>query len=284
VVGYLPEYRLESFDPEQAKYLTDLIYFSAEAEPTGELTKKRLRPETLQALRQIKEAHKVRLLLCVGGWGRSKGFAELAASAPSRQRFASALTEFCSEQRFDGVDLDWEHPKGESEQKNWAALLSEIQTAFQPRRLLLTVAVAGWQGLPADAVAAVDRIHLMAYDAKGRHSTPEFAEADVGRLIKKEVPPEKVCLGLPFYGRGVDDRSKTLTYAQLVRKYQPAADVDEVDGVYFNGLRTVERKTKYALDRKLAGVMVWEVGQDTKDEHSLLRAIHRVAAGSGARR
>jgi hypothetical protein len=68
---------------------------------------------------------------------------------------------------------------------------------------------------------------------------------------------------------------KTLTYAELVRTYRPAADVDEVGGVYFNGIRTVERKTKYALAHKLAGVMVWEVGQDSRGEHSLLRAIRR---------
>jgi hypothetical protein len=34
--------------------------------------------------------------------------------------------------------------------------------------------------------------------------------------------------------------------------------------VYFNGARTIERKTKVALQRKLAGVMIWELGQDAR--------------------
>ena len=47
VAGYLPDYRVKSFDPDQAKLLTDLIYFSAQPEPTGELNEKRLRPDAL---------------------------------------------------------------------------------------------------------------------------------------------------------------------------------------------------------------------------------------------
>ncbi len=274
VVGYLPDYRLASFNPEQARFLTDLIWFSAEPEPAGGLNHKGFRSDALAALRQLKERRKVRLLLCVGGWGHSRGFAALAASPLARQRFAAGLVEFCSTNRFDGADLDWEHPANEAEQKDYAALLAELRKAFQPQRLLLTIAVAGWQRVPANDIAAVDRVHLMAYDARGRHATPEFAAADVDRLIARGIPPAKICLGIPFYGRGVDDPSRTLTYAEVIRKYRPAADVDEVDGVYFNGIRTVERKARYARERKLAGVMVWELGQDAPGPSSLLQAIH----------
>jgi chitinase len=280
VVGYLPDYRTASFDAGQAKYLTDLIYFSAEPEASGELNRKRLRPEALRMLRRVKDEQKVRLLLCVGGWDRSAAFAELAASPRARQRFADTLTAFCTDNQFDGIDLDWEHPANEAQQKDYAALLAEVKKAFAPRRLLLTIAMAGWQQLPADAFVAVDRVHLMAYDARGRHSTPEFAEAEVGRLLKKQIPPGKICLGLPFYGKSIDGRVRTLTYAQIVGKYRPAADVDEVDGVYFNGIQTVQRKTRYAREHKLAGVMVWEIGQDASDQHSLLRAIHQVVSAS----
>jgi GH18 family chitinase len=60
-----------------------------------------------------------------------------------------------------------------------------------------------------------------------------------------------------------------------MKQYAPAADVDEVDGVYFNGRSTIERKTKFARDNKLASMMVWELGQDVRDNTSLLRAISR---------
>ena len=71
-----------------------------------------------------------------------------------------------------------------------------------------------------------------------------------------------------------------MTYAQIVREFKPQPEVDEVDGIYFNGINSVERKTKFALSSKLAGVMAWEIGQDTSDESSLLRAVNRVARES----
>ena len=52
----------------------------------------------------------------------------------------------------------------------------------------------------AEAIGAIDVVHLMAYDAQGKHSTLEFAKSDIDRLVKKGVPLEKICLGVPFYG------------------------------------------------------------------------------------
>ena len=42
----------------------------------------------------------------------------------------------------------------------------------------------------------------------------------------------------------------------------PVAVGLQVDGHYFNGRYTIERKTRYAIDQGLAGVMIWESGQD----------------------
>jgi GH18 family chitinase len=174
------------------------------------------------------------------------------------------------------VDLDWENPANDTELQDYATLVAAIRKGFEAHQLQLTLALAGWQGLPAKAIKAIDRVHLMAYDAMGRHATFAFAKADVARVMKSGTLPAKICLGLPFYGRSIKDAAKSFTYAELLRKYQPAADVDEVDGIYFNGSKTIERKTQYALETKLAGVMAWELGQDTQDDRSLLRAIHRV--------
>ena len=47
-------------------------------------------------------------------------------------------------------------------------------------------------------------------------------------------------------------------------------------GSFYNGMLTIEAKTKLAMERGCAGVMVWEISHDTKDETSLFKTIQRV--------
>jgi hypothetical protein len=69
--GYLPNYRAAQFDPAAADGITDLIVFSAEPTAAGELTLRRLGEFPWDKLRDWKTRQRVRLILCVGGWGRS---------------------------------------------------------------------------------------------------------------------------------------------------------------------------------------------------------------------
>jgi chitinase len=284
VAGYVPEYRIANLDPGVGAILTDLICFSAEPSPSGELVRDRLKPDDIKKLRAVKDEHGVALSLCVGGWGRSNNFAAVAAQKTSRERFAEAATGFCLDNHFDGIDIDWEHPATQSEQRNYGKLLAALKQRFSARRLTLTIAVAGWQPLSAETIAAVDRIHLMAYDGPGRHSTFDFAVADVARLERAGVPRSKICLGLPFYGRDLKNPDRSLTYSEILAKYHPNPETDEVDGMYFNGVRTVERKVRYAMSTGLAGVMIWELGQDAPGQQSLLRVVHAATTNTTARR
>ncbi len=274
VAGYLPDYRLSDFDSDKAQYVTDLIYFSVEPTEQGGLKRGHLRSDDLARLQAIKAKHRLTLSLCVGGWGRSAGFAQVSASEKTRQAFVANLVKFCRENQFDGVDLDWEHPADDAERENYGKLI----VALKKEGLLVTVAIADWQVLPPAAIEAIDRVHLMAYDAPKQHSTYECAVSAVERLIKTGVPAGKICLGVPFYGRGVDERAKSLTYEQIVQNYDPPPASDEIDGIYFNGPDTIRRKMRFAIEKKLGGVMIWELGQDANGERSLLRAIHRAAS------
>jgi GH18 family chitinase len=46
-------------------------------------------------------------------------------------------------------------------------------------------------------------------------------------------------------------------------------------GAFYNGILTIEEKTRLAKKRGLSGVMIWEISSDTNDEWSLLKAIRR---------
>ena len=53
--------------------------------------------------------------------------------------------------------------------------------------------------------------------------------------------------------------------------------MDEFDSVYYNGVATIKQKVELAKKEGLAGVMIWEISQDTGDDNSLLKAIQDAA-------
>lgn len=273
VVGYLPEYRVGSIDPAIGKHLTDVVFFSIDPQPGKPLR----HPQWEMAkplLMAWKKEHGVHITITLGGWNRSSGFPKIAATEDSRRAFAENVLKLCREHELNGVDLDWEHPKDAREEADYAALIIELKRVLKPHGLTVTAAVAGWQRLSPAGWQALDAVHLMAYDGPKQHSTYESAVVDVQRLLDAGVRPEQIRLGLPFYGRGVVARDKVLTYAEIVKGYSPAPDVNEVDGVYFNGPEMCRRKCAFAAEKKLGGVMVWEIGQDAPGDASLLRTIH----------
>lgn len=273
VTGYLPDYRVADYAPASGAGIDVLALFSAEATVAGGLDLARLPVPARERARQLKVQQRCLLLLSVGGWDRSAAFPALAADAAARARFAAGLVEFCRAEGFDGVDLDWEHPKDQREGEDFALLLAEISRVFAPAGLQLSSALAPWQDLPAAAYQHLDRIHLMAYDKPGRHSTYEAAVTDVQRLLDRGVPAAKIWLGVPFYGRKPEDFDAALTYAQILAQFAPGPEADEAGGYYYNGPRTLQRKARFARDAGLGGIMVWELGQDAAGEHSLLRAL-----------
>jgi GH18 family chitinase len=271
VIGYLPEYR--PLNPAWGSCLTDLIYFSIQPLPDGSLDTGALSSETLQMLRDMRTTYGTRIHISVGGWERSDNFAPMATRPKSRKNFVKNLFSFCLENDLDGVDFDWEFPANEGEMQAYTALLTEVKEAFGPRSLTVSVALAPSDSIDLKPYAAVDRIHIMSYDRGRRHSTLEQARQDVESFLSAGALQEKLVLGVPFYGRTMTPPHKAYTYAEIVALYHPSPTLDEIENIYFNGSETIGQKTCFARRMELGGVMIWELGQDTIDNTSLLRAI-----------
>lgn len=184
----------------------------------------------------------------------------------------ATIVRFCLDQRLDGIDVDWEHPKNAAEEEAYGKLLADLNSAFDPHGLLLSVTVAAGQKLPSAAVFAVDGVQPMAYDREKRHSTFEESRNDVRVLIDSRVPPERIILGLPFYGRDVENR-EAITYAEIAAKFDPAPSADQIGNIYFNGPDTIRHKTEFAIQSRVGGVMIWELGQDAAGDRSLLKVV-----------
>lgn len=152
--------------------------------------------------------------------------------------------------------------------------------------------------------------HLDSLHKSGRNpdSNPRSTQKIVDYLIEQSIDPKQIVIGGAFYGRvwkgvvpennGLYQRSGGmhigwLAYNQIRKSYEDDTNFkrywDEnaeapymynaVDSLMlsYDDTVSVAKKTKYAMDKGLGGIMFWELGNDTKEEGSLLDAIYNAA-------
>jgi hypothetical protein len=269
VIGYLPDYR--SLEPTWGNCLTDVIYFSADPLASGELDTQRLQPETLVALRQMKETHGTRIHISLGGYRRSEDFGAMVTNKVLRAKFVENLIVFAALNDLDGIDFDWEFPETQREVEGYIELIKEIGE----HGLITSVALFPSKALDIELYSVADRIHVMSYNRGVQHSTYQQAVEDLAFVVDRGIPIERLILGVPFYGRQTVSPYGYFTYAEIIESYRPPFYVDEIDNIYFNGVSTVAKKTCFVLQNNYRGIMIWELGQDSSDETSLLQTIYR---------
>lgn len=294
VVGYFPSWK-ENIDKIQYDVLTHINYaFAIPTEDGG------LRPLENEGIAQkiIKEAHAndVKVFLAIGGWSYHEvplepTFVAATETEEKVEAFADEIVAMCDRYGFDGVDLDWEHPRVDgNSSKQYEALIVALAERLHAEDKQLSSAVLS--GVTADGniyydaaahtdkvLETVDWINVMAYDGGDgkRHSAYDFA-VNCGNYWRKvrKMPAEKVVLGVPFYAR-----PSWAAYGDILSQVPDAWNSDHTDyngmEAWYNGVATIEKKTDYALEN-LGGVMIWEVSQDASGKYSLQTAIGKTIA------
>ncbi len=180
----------------------------------------------------LDDAHRagVKVLASIGGYNleASAAFRRIAASEELRKIFAENLEKFLRENRYDGIDFDWEFPEGITDKKNFVLLLKEVKECFKRKGgvasyFLITLAVnpghfyAQWLDYE-NFDKFVDFYNVMTYDFHGSwsdhcgHNSPLFTGNDIFDnlscdaaidyiLNTRLVKADKVNLGIPFFGR-----------------------------------------------------------------------------------
>jgi chitinase len=288
VIGYLPGRSIDTATIQFDKLTHINFSFAIPAKNGGGLDAIRNWDKLIGL---VKKAHKnnVKVFLSVGGWsvgdapGDDSRFHRLAASQEERNYFVTNVMEVVRRFDLDGVDMDWEYPDIENRSaEDNVLLMKQLGDSLHAKNKKLTAAVVHYgnqgEGTKKEIFAIVDWLNLMTYDDdKGQyipHSPYSLVEKSYNYWVKQRgLPPEKAVLGLPFYGK---PRGKLTHYKDLVKA---GADPhgDFYDSVYYNGINTIKAKTEFALKQKMAGVMIWEISQDTNDQNSLLKAINDTA-------
>lgn len=144
VVGYIPEYRYGIIDWDaMCKHLTHAIFFSIEVTAEGELDAMDRFPNSdiLARAHDAAKKYGTKLMICFGGNSRSGGFGTLVLSPEKRAHFIQNVMKLLDDNSLDGVDLNWEYPRSQTEWNGLFRLINEMKAAFRPTGRVLTIAV-----------------------------------------------------------------------------------------------------------------------------------------------
>ncbi|KAJ4009153.1 hypothetical protein NW752_009451 [Fusarium irregulare] len=269
--------------------------------------------------------------IAIGGWAMNDPgkyrtvFSDLAKSEKKQDAFFDSLITFMQQHSFDGVDLDWEYPVAEDrggieeDFDNYVNLLARLRrrlnSSGRKYGLTLTLPASYWYLKGFDIVNMekyLDWFNIMTYDihgvwdqdieALGPHALAHTNLTEIHQglelLWRNNINPERVVLGLGFYGRSFtmkdpncleagcefkDGAKKgkctgtegVLSAHEITKIIKDGAKVtlDEKAGVKivtwdsnqwvsWDDAETLKMKLDYANEHCLGGTMVWAIDLD----------------------
>jgi chitinase len=290
----------------------------------------------------VDRAHKadVPVLLSVGGWGLDEKFAMVVSNHQSLERCVAGLTSLVAEYDYDGIDLNWEYPDTKEEIAGFERFVRQLRAeldelaAKRGKPMLMTIAASANPGTlrwldGAFLLSAFDWVNVMTYDYAGEwsthagHNAPLFASShfaaeslSVERTVRylleeRKLPPQRIVLGLPLYGRGFAvaepyqstaeapaPKHGSVAYAGIAdlmthgwrRRWDDdtktpwllAPDGSEVFG--YDDAESLAGKTTWAMNLGLRGVFFWELRQDLLPDgtNPLQQAAHDAWSAAGS--
>jgi chitinase len=290
---------------------------------------------SLLRLVALKKTHpQLKVIISIGGW-TADGFSDAALTDASRAVFADGAVALVRKYSLDGVDVDWEYPgqgvagiKYRTEdQQNFTRLLqalrqkldvaSDAQGRTGGNRYTLTIASADREYFDHTEMdklhVYLDWINVMSYDffnsltpTTGHHAglyraalaspTDRDTDTSIRQHLAAGIPPEKLVLGVAFYGRGFtgvtplnEGLNQPYERFEAAHNYSELADKligrqgfvrrwdDQAKAPYlwnsasrtfitYDDPQSIGIKAQYVKAHHLGGMMFWELSEDRNDE------------------
>ncbi|KAF5576582.1 hypothetical protein FPANT_10866 [Fusarium pseudoanthophilum] len=279
-----------------------------------------------------KKDKNLKIFLAIGGWTfndpgpTARVFSDLAASRARQKSFFNSVMSFMATHKFDGLDLDWEYPVAEErsgrevDYKNFPVFMAALKKTMgtNDKGLTITLPASYWYLQYFDIKKlepTVDFFNIMSYDLHGAwdqkanwtkpylnaHTNLTEIDLALDLLWRNNIKPDKVVMGLGFYGRAFTAKSPTcLKPGCLFSDPANAGECSQEKGILLNSEIDIEvrdRRLKPELYKKeavkvvtwgkqwvsyddadtlkvkvdragelcLGGVMVWAISHDTRD-------------------
>ncbi len=263
--------------------------------------------------------HNVQVLISLGGWGYDKQFAEVATHPEAEDRYVAGVLKLVDDYDYDGIDFDWEYPDTDAEVVGFERMTRKFRAGVDAigqrkhRTMRITMAMSSNNGtirwLKTDfLVETMDWINVMTYDYTGDwadyagHQSPLYGSskqpgtkkrstvATLEHLLNdRKVPPDRLALGIPLYGRGFPVAEPYASIKDLPKKRSFSANYtkvaehlaqgwtrtwdDETKNPWitapdksailgYDDAESVTLKTDWATKHNLRGVFFWQIAAD----------------------
>jgi chitinase len=230
----------------------------------------------------------------------STGFRSVIETSETRKTFVDSILELAKEKKIDGIDLDWEYPSY-SDRPKYNLLLEELSLRLKAYRPDFIISMATTQSLSnydyASLSKYVDYFNVMTYDyatgSTAYHNSNLYRSGssyscDTGiQSVLTVCPSEKVLIGAAFYARYAKFNSTVAFGARLATSLKTTCGYKDIQEllkqgaieyldevacanycIYENAFYTydspysLKKKGEYAKNNSLAGVMIWQLGDE----------------------
>lgn len=290
VIGYYseaPKFTDSVDNTVQFDKLTHIIYAFLIPAEDGSLIGVE-NPEKLKEIVEKGHKNNVKVLIALGGWSYKNVpldpvFEKIAASDKDREILINNVIQFLEEYNIDGVEVDWESPDSGESALNYEKLIIELNERLKEKGKYLTAALnGGWsktegqetsEAITNRTLEEFDWINVMSYDLNNNDHSPFWhASSSIEYWVNRGLPKEKIVIGMPCFAKPSWKFYKELVNEDRENAYKDYVEGKDIDS-YYNGINTIKEKTRLAL-QKAAGVMLFDINEDTMDELSLLKAVN----------
>ena len=266
--------------------ITDVGYFGAEVNMYGTLINIP-NPRNLSSF-----SGRVHLVVTSG----SNALTYFALMPGSEQRRALIADLIAATRDFDGLNIDFENIPPRSGEA-FLSFMRELREGL-PDKILSAALYARTRTIPNDVYdyekikPYVDRIFVMAYDQHWSGSRPGPISTlqwcrQVAEYSLRVVGPEKLVMGIPFYGRAwvSHNHHRALIYSGIQRLIETHdAQVRRENGtptfvydanvsvtVYFEDEYSISARMEMFKAMNVQAIGFWRIGQETPRIWSILR-------------
>ena len=302
VIGYFVPDRSDGMIDQIAwDRLSHVIFMGIDPDWTGNWSLQAGRKAST-LIPKIKDKNpKLRILAAVRGSYKIVDWID-EKNGKSRAKLIANLVKYLSDNGYEGADIDVE---GSRITPNWESFILETKVALKEKNMVFSGRLAGqnqhdtmrrsaeafdWINMTGyDGAEKLDWANVASYDNKVADRPDSLWQRslftrilDVFSLNRTKIEASRSSINIPTYGywfMGDQRKAGAFSYGDFVAKYPNHADKDSLylsylpkRTSYYDGRPTVRLKVQEAYNWG-AHIMIFRLGTDAMNEHSILETI-----------